>query len=179
MATTGGQAGWNLCGRSAAGLASSRFGCGGREASFLGVASDSASLWLENHACAPPLLQRIGVVGGAVVTLRRVMQAEEWRARKKAWSASKCIAVSEVCAATGLFGWAGGLEEPGNRSKRLRSFNRREARLPSRHISVFQAARCWRSLYGSQRTILTARLLQSRFRRQCRPASAAVGVLQG
>ena len=73
MATTGGQAGWNLCGRSAAGLASSRFGCGGREASFLGVASDSASLWLGNHACAPPLLQRIGVVGGAVVTLRRVM----------------------------------------------------------------------------------------------------------
>ena len=59
MATTSGLAGWNLGGRSAAGLAGLGFGCGGHEESFLGVVPDSANLRLENHVCAPSLLKRI------------------------------------------------------------------------------------------------------------------------
>ena len=40
-----------------------------------GVALDSASFLLENHVCAPPLLKRIVVVGGAFLS---VSEREAW-----------------------------------------------------------------------------------------------------
>jgi len=121
MATTSGQAGWNLCGRSAAGPASPDFGCGGHGPSFLGIAPDPASLVLEDRVCAPPLLQRIAMVGGAFTVLRREVLEGTWKARKGARSATNRIAVSHVAHPQACSGREGGLAEPGNKLQRSTS----------------------------------------------------------
>lgn len=121
MATTSGKAGRNLCWRSAAGLVGSRFGCGGHEPSFSGVAPDPVSLVLEDCVCAPPLLERMAVVGGAFMVLRRELLAKIWRARKGARSATNCIAVSHVAHPQACSGREGGLAESGNKLQRLTS----------------------------------------------------------
>ena len=128
MATTGGKAGWNLCGRSAAGLAGPDFGCGGHETSFLGAAPVSANLWLGNSVCAPPLLRRIAVVGGALMALQREMLSEMWRARRGARSAQKRIAATQLRCQPSCTGRGGGLGCQGTDFQRLTSSNRRGAR---------------------------------------------------
>ena len=134
---------------------------------FLRVASDSADLWLESHVCAPPLLKRIVVVGGASEMLRRGVREGIRRARRKAWSAGTRIAASQlrfqpVCSSQGTD------------SMRSTTSNRRGGRVPGWHIHTFRAMWCCSGLIGATRGHSVARLLQSCFRRQCKPASAAV-----
>ena len=113
-------AGRNLCGHSAAGQEGSRVGCGGYRASFLGVTSDPCQRLLEDCACAPPLLQRIVVVGGAFWVSRREMRVLKWRARKRALAAGKRIAADKFAHPRISSGRGGGLGTLGNGSKRFR-----------------------------------------------------------
>ena len=115
MATTGGQAGWNLCGRSAARLAGFDFGCGGRGSHFLGVVPILADLVLEDRTCALPLPKGIGVAGGRACSwhLGERRRQGRGRHRKEAWSATGCIAVSLVARRRVCLGREGGPAMPG------------------------------------------------------------------
>ena len=144
----------------------------------LGMASDPADLWLGDCVCAPPLLKRIVGVGGTFEMPRREMLLGSRRARKKAWSADMRIAVSQVARPRARLGREGGPVGPGNELKRSTTSNRRGGRMPRRHINAFEAVWCWSGLMGATRDHSAARLLQSCFRRRCKPASAAVGALR-
>ena len=177
MATTSGLAGWNLCGRSAAGLAGLGFGCGGHEESFLGVAPDSANLRLENHVsrCAPSLLKRIATVGGASEALQRETTRGIWGTRRRALSAGFRFCRRTAAHLRIRSGKGGGLVSLGNGSRQSPSSTAGEcdyrAGTFSRHKLRGVGAALW-ELTGIH---TAARLLQLCPRRRCRPAPAADG----
>ena len=144
----------------------------------LGMASDSADLWLGDHVCAPSLLKRIVTVGGTSEMPRREKPRGPRRARKKAWSARKCIAVSQVARPRARLGREGGPDGPGSELMRVKTSNRRGGHLWRRHIDTSQAVWCRSGLMGAKTDHSAARPLRVCFRRRCKPASAAVGALR-
>ena len=141
--------------------------------------------------CAPPLLQRIVVVGGAIWAFQREMQAAEWRAWRKALTARKRIAAEKSAHLRICSGRGGGLGTPGDISKRARRSKPQGSALDE--PTHFRVTGCTglEQLNGSHRsavlTVLIAhlpaayrQLLQCAFgQRRCRPTPPAVGVLQG
>ena len=82
---------------------------------FLGVASGSCRLRLGNQVCAPPLLKRIVVVGGALAMLQRgrpfgSMEGTRGGMVGRSLHRGVLAALSPVCS-----GREGGLASPGDR----------------------------------------------------------------